>query len=97
MLYPASVLVLGWDPRDGTVVGGQRRGKFGKFSHSGRVTGKLSTCITDDSCKPGSAYTGRMVNGRIARAASEYYETGLVFQHQYITTRWFSTDLYLKL
>ena len=27
------------DPRDGTVVGGQRRGKFGKFSHSGRVTG----------------------------------------------------------
>ena len=33
------------DPKDGTVVGGQRRGKFGKFSHSGRVTGKLSTCI----------------------------------------------------
>ena len=29
--------------RDGTVVGGQRRGKFGKFSHSGRVTGKFST------------------------------------------------------
>ena len=58
------------DPRDGTVVGGQRRGKFGKFSHSGRVTGKLSTCITDDSCKTGSAYTGRVVNGRIARAAS---------------------------
>ena len=28
------------DPRDGTVVGGQRRGKFGKSSHSGRVTGK---------------------------------------------------------
>ena len=27
------------DPRDGTLVGGQRRGKFGKFSHSGRVTG----------------------------------------------------------
>ena len=23
------------DPRDGTVVGPQRRGKFGKFSHSG--------------------------------------------------------------
>ena len=39
------------DSRDGTVVGGQRRGKFGKFSHSGRVTGKLSTCIADDSCK----------------------------------------------
>ena len=31
------------DPRDDTVVGGQRRGKFGKFSHSGRVTEKLST------------------------------------------------------
>ena len=58
--------------RDDTVVGGQRRGKFGKFSHSGRVTSKLSTCITviDDSCKTGSAYTGRVVNGRIARAAS---------------------------
>ena len=54
------------------MVGGQRRGKFDKFSHSGRVTGKLSTCITvtDDSCKTGSAYTGHMVNGRIARAAS---------------------------
>ena len=58
------------DPRDGTVVGGQRRGKFGKFSHSGIVTGKLSTCTTDDSCKTGSAYTGHVVNGRIARAAS---------------------------
>ena len=56
------------DLRDGTVVGGQRRCtcKFGKFSHSGRVTGKLSTCITDD-------YTGRVVNGRIARAASYYF------------------------
>ena len=52
------------------MVGEQRRGKFGKFSHSGRVTGKLSTCITDGSCKTGSAYTGRVVNGRIARAAS---------------------------
>ena len=31
------------DPRDGTMVGGQRRGKFGKFSHSGTVTGKLCT------------------------------------------------------
>ena len=55
--------------------GGQRRGKFGKFSPSERVTGKLSTCITDDllcvnSCKTGSAYTGCVVNGRIARAAS---------------------------
>ena len=54
------------------MVGGQRRDKFGKFSQSGRVTGKLSTCITviDDSCKTGSTYTGRVVNGRIARAAS---------------------------
>ena len=34
------------DLRDGTVVGGQRRGKFGEFSHSCRVTGKIS--ITDD-------------------------------------------------
>ena len=58
------------DPRDGTVVGGQRRGKFGKFSHSGRVTDKLSTCITDDSCKTGPAFTGHVVNGSIARAAS---------------------------
>ena len=58
------------DLRDGTVVGGQRRGKFGKFSHSVRVSSKLSTCITDDSCRTGSAYTGRVVNGRIARAAS---------------------------
>ena len=58
------------DPRDGTVVGGQRRGTFDKFSHSGRVTCKLSTCINDDLCKTGSAYTGRVVNGRIARAAS---------------------------
>ena len=63
---------LAGDLRDGTVVGGQRRGRFGKFSHSGRVTGKLSTCITviDNSCKTGSAYTGHVVNGRIARAAS---------------------------
>ena len=52
------------------MVGGQRRGKFCKFSHSGRVTGKLSTCITDHSSKTGSAYTGCVVNGRIARAAS---------------------------
>ena len=58
------------DPRDGTVVGGQRRGKFGKFCHSERVTGKLSTCITDDSCKTDSAYTEHVVNGRFARAAS---------------------------
>ena len=40
------------------VVGGQRNGKSGKFSHSGRVAGKL--CVADDllcvrSCKLGSA------------------------------------------
>ena len=58
------------DLRDGTVVGGQRRGKFGRFSHSGRVTSKLATCITDGSCKTCSAYTGCMVNGRVARRAS---------------------------
>ena len=34
------------------------------------MTSKLPTCITDDSCKTGSTYTGRVVNGRIARAAS---------------------------
>ena len=28
------------------MVGGQRNGRFGKFSHSGRVTGKL--CVADD-------------------------------------------------
>ena len=52
--------------------GGQRRGKFGKFSHSGRVTGtcELSTCIIDNSYKTGSAYTGCVVNGRIGRAGS---------------------------
>ncbi len=63
------------DPRDGTVVGGQRRGRFGKCSHSGRVTGKLSPCITNNllcvrSRKTGSTCTGRVVKGRIARAAS---------------------------
>ena len=60
------------DLRDGTMVSGPRRFKFGKFSHSGRVTGKLSTCtcITGDSCKTGSAYIWRVANGRIARAAS---------------------------
>ena len=58
------------DPRDGTLVGGPRRGTFGKISHSGRVTSKLSTCITDDSGKTGFVYTGCVVNGRIARAAS---------------------------
>ena len=33
------------------------------------MTGKLSTCITGGSCNTGSAYTGHVVNGRIARAA----------------------------
>ena len=71
MLYLVSVSVLDRGSR-GIVLwfGGQRRGTFGKFSHSGRVTSKFSTCITDDSCKTGSAFTGRAVNGRIARAAS---------------------------
>ena len=59
------------DPRDGAVVGGQ---KFGKFSHSGRVMGKL--CVDDDllcvhSCKLGSAdFCGCVVDGMITRAAS---------------------------
>ena len=57
------------------MVVGQRRGRFGKFSHSRRVTGKLSTCITHDllcvrSCKTGSTSTGHVVNDRIARTAS---------------------------
>ena len=62
------------DSRDGTVVGGQRNGKFGKISHSGRVTGKL--CVVDDllcvhSCELGSAdFCGCVVTGMIARAAS---------------------------
>ena len=59
-------------PRDGTVVGGQRIGKFGKFSHSGRVTGKF--CVDDlcvHSCKYGSVdFCGCVVDGMIARAAS---------------------------
>ena len=74
MLYPASVSVLSWGSGDGAVVGGQRNGKFCKFSHSGRVTGKL--CVADDllclhSCKPGSADScGCVVDCMIARAAS---------------------------
>ena len=65
---------LAWDPRDGTVVRGQRNGMFGKFSHSGRVMGKL--CFADDllhvhSCKLGSAYfCGCIVDGMITRVAS---------------------------
>ena len=40
------------------MVGGQRRGKFGKCSHSGRATGKLSTCVTDDLlCVRSGTYT----------------------------------------
>ena len=53
------------DPRDGTVDGGQKRGKLGKFSHSRRVTGQLfmndNLCVR--SCKTGSVHiSGRMVN-----------------------------------
>ena len=61
-------------PRDGTVDGGQRRDRFGEFSHSGRVTGSLFTnddllCVT--SCKIGSVHiSGRMVNRMTARAVS---------------------------
>ena len=62
---------------------GRERGKFGKFSHSGRVTGKFSTCITDDSCKPGSTHTGHVVNGRISRAAS------------WVLLFWFSPSVHL--
>ena len=74
MLYPASVSVLGWGSEGWHCGWGQRNGKFGKFSHSGRVTGKL--CVDDDllhvrSCKLGSAdFYGCMVDGMIARAAS---------------------------
>ena len=54
------------------MVGGWRRGKFGKFSHSGSeryVTNELLLCVR--SCKTGSAYiSGYVVNSRIARAAS---------------------------
>ena len=56
------------------MVGGQKNGKFGKFSHSGRVTGKI--CADDEvlcvrSCKLGSAdFCGCVVDGMIARAAS---------------------------
>ena len=62
------------NPRGGSVVGGQRNDKFGKFSHSGRVTGKL--CIVGDllcvrSCKLGSAnISGGVIDCMIARAAS---------------------------
>ena len=75
------------DPRDGTVVGGQRRGKFGKFSHSGRAIGKLSTCITDDSCKTGSIYSGCVVNGRIARACNIMCSYMHTFMYKCITGR----------
>ena len=74
MFYSASVSVSAGDPRDGTVVGGQRNGKFGKFNHSGRVMGKL--CVANDlfcvrSCKLCSAnFCGCVVDGMIARATS---------------------------
>ena len=41
MLYPASVSVLSWGSEGWHCGWGPGRGKFGKFSHSGRVTGKL--------------------------------------------------------
>ena len=55
------------NPRDGTVIGGQRNDKFGEFRHSGRPRGKL--CVDGDllcvpSCKLdfldfcGCAYVG---------------------------------------
>ena len=51
--------------------GGQREGKF---SHSGRVAGKLymnGDVICVSSCKTGSTHIpGCMVRGMIARAAS---------------------------
>ena len=55
------------------MVEGQKNGKFGKFSYSKRVMGKL--CVAGDLlcvclCKPGSAdFCGCMVNGMVARAA----------------------------
>ena len=56
------------------MVGGQRNYKFGKFNHSGRVTGKL--CVADDllcvrSCNLGSTnFRGGVVNSMLARAAT---------------------------
>ena len=52
--------------------GGQKRGTFGKFSHLGKVMGKLF--MNDDlcasSCKIGSTHiSGCVVNGMIVRAA----------------------------
>ena len=62
------------DPRDGNVDGGQRRGKFDKFTHSRRVTGKLfmnDNFLCVNSYKTGSIHiSGCVVNGMIARAAS---------------------------
>ena len=56
---------LAGDPKEGTVDERQRRGKFGKFSRSGRVMGKLF--VNDDllsvsSCKTGST----LMSGSIA-------------------------------
>ena len=50
----------------GMAVGGQRRGNF---SHSGRVTGKVYPCMIGYVYSHVNAYTVRLVNGRIARAA----------------------------
>ena len=57
------------------MVGGQRRGKFGKFSHSGRVTSKLSTCITviDDSCKLAPPTLGAWSRAGLLGQPLEYY------------------------
>ena len=62
------------DPRDGTVIGGQRNGTISKFGHLERVTDKL--CVADDllcvrSCRLGSTcFCGCVVDGMIARSAS---------------------------
>ena len=53
---PQSQSLVG-DLRGGIMVGGQRRGKFGKFSHSEKVTGKLSASIresVDSLCRDGA-------------------------------------------
>ena len=72
MPYPAAVSVLGCGSEGWHCGWGQRIGKFGKFSHSGRVTGKF--CVDDlcvHSCKYGSVdFCGCVVDGMIARAAS---------------------------
>ena len=72
---PSFNLSLGWGFKGWHCGwGAEKWYKFGKFSHSGRVMGKL--CVADDllcvhSCKLGSAnFCGCMVDGMIDRAAS---------------------------